>query len=158
MDSQRAKRLLVSIVVTQLAGIIGSVFTAPAIPGWYATLNKPGFVPPNWVFAPAWTALFLLMGISLFLVWERRGDGGFGLALSVFGVQLFLNVVWSLLFFGLQNPLLAFIEIIVLWTAILLNMAVFYRISRRAALLLLPYLIWVSFAAFLNYNIWMLNI
>jgi benzodiazapine receptor len=156
MGPQKLKRLVVSLAIPQLAGLLGSIFTAPAIPGWYASLVKPAFNPPNWIFAPVWTSLFFLMGISLFLVWERKGEK-FGIAVLVFGVQLALNVLWSILFFGLQSPFLALLEIFALWIAIVLNIYVFYGIDRRAAYLLVPYLAWVSFAAFLNYSIWVLN-
>ena len=159
MRMGRLPRLVVAILVCQLAGVIGSFFTAPAISGWYATIQKPLFNPPNWVFAPVWTALFLLMGISIFLVWEKGLEKKEAkLAVSVFGIQLALNVIWSLLFFGLQSPFLAFIEIVFLWIAILATAFLFWRISKKAGLLLVPYLLWVSFAAFLNYDIWMLNL
>jgi tryptophan-rich sensory protein len=134
------------------------VFTTPAITTWYATLVKPNFVPPNWVFGAVWTLLYLLMGIALYLVWEK----GFEKkevreAIAVFGIQLFLNLLWSVLFFGLQSPLYGLIEIVILWVVILANIILFYRISRPAGLLLVPYLFWTSFAAVLNYSIWILN-
>jgi len=158
MNKSNAARLIAAIFVCQLAGIVGSVFTVPAISGWYGTIQKPLFNPPNWVFAPVWTMLFLLMGISLYIVWSRGLESKKAkIAVSAFGVQLALNIIWSLLFFGLQSPLLAFAEIILLWIAIFATMALFYRISRKAGLLLAPYLLWVSFAAFLNYSVWMLN-
>ena len=150
-------RLLIAILICQFAGIIGSVFTTPSIPTWYAGINKPDFNPPNWLFAPVWTTLFFLMGISLYLVWEK-GIKTSRLAVYVFSAQLILNIIWSLLFFGLQNPFFAFIEIIILWVAILATILLFYRISKKAAILLIPYIAWVSFAAFLNYSIWILNI
>jgi benzodiazapine receptor len=152
-------RLAASLIVCQLAGLAGSVFTSPNIPTWYASLSKPWFTPPSWVFAPAWTALFILMGISFYLVWQK------GLktresrqAVTLFGIQLGLNIVWSVLFFGLQSPFLAFLEILALWVAIALTIIRFYPISRNAATLLLPYIIWVSFAAFLNLSVWLLNV
>ena len=159
MDKNKFVKLIAAILVCQLAGFIGSIFTVSAISGWYATIQKPLFNPPNWVFAPVWTTLFLLMGISLYLIWEKGLDKKeVKLAVSVFGVQLALNIVWSFLFFGLQNPFLAFIEIVLLWIAILATIILFYRISKKAGLLLFPYLLWVSFAAFLNYSIWILNL
>ncbi|MBU1120469.1 tryptophan-rich sensory protein [Candidatus Micrarchaeota archaeon] len=146
------------IVFCELVGIIGSFFTAPSITSWYAAIQKPFFTPPNWVFAPVWTTLFLLMGISLYLVWEKGlSDRKVRIALSVFGIQLILNIVWSLLFFGLQNPFLAFIEIILLWISILATIILFYRISVKASILLIPYIVWVSIAALLNYSVWILN-
>lgn len=151
-------KLVVSIIVAELVGIIGSFFTTPAIPSWYQFLIKPSFSPPNWLFAPVWTALFLLMGIAAYLVWSEGWEKrDVKIALSVYGVQLVLNLLWSVLFFGLQSPFYGFLEIIVLWIVIVLNILVFYRVSRKAAYLLIPYIIWVSFAATLNYSIWQLN-
>lgn len=152
-------RLIASIMLCQFAGIIGSVFTMPAIGGWYSTIQKPFFTPPNWVFAPVWTTLFLLMGISLFLVWEKGlVEKKSQVAVGVFGFQLVLNVLWSVLFFGLQNPFLAFIEIVFLWLSILATIILFYRISKKAGILLIPYLLWVCLATFLNYSVWILNL
>jgi len=151
-------KLVIAIVVSELAGIVGSVFTVSSIPTWYATLQKPSFSPPNWIFGPAWTTLYFLIGIAAFLVWKKgleRKD--VKIALGVFGVQLFLNTLWSIIFFGLHNPFWAFIEIIVLWLAILATISAFYKISRPAAYLLLPYILWVSFAAVLNFSIMILN-
>jgi benzodiazapine receptor len=151
--------LFSSIIICQLAGIIGSLFTTPSIPSWYAGINKPSFNPPNWVFAPVWTTLFLLMGISLYLV-LRTGfnDKNVKIALAVFIFQLVLNSLWSFLFFGLHSPFLAFIEIIFLWIAILASIILFFRISWVAGILLIPYILWVSFASVLNFTIWRLNI
>ncbi len=159
MNKNKIVKLIAAIIICQIAAVIGSVFTAPSIPTWYASIQKPDFTPPNWVFAPVWTTLFLLMGISLYLIWDRGPEKkDVKLAISVFGIQLVLNVMWSVLFFGLQNPFFAFIEIIFLWIAILVNIILFYRISRKAGLLLVPYILWVSVAALLNYSIWVLNI
>lgn len=151
-------KLIVAIVVSELAGIVGSFFTASSIPIWYVTLIKPEFAPPNWVFAPVWTILFLLMGIATFLVWNKgleRKD--VRIALGTFGSQLILNTLWSIIFFGQQSPGLALLEIALLWLAILATIIAFYKISRPAAYLLIPYILWVSFASYLNYSIWMLN-
>ncbi len=153
-------RFLVSVLSCQAAGIIGSFFTSPAIPTWYAGLHKPVFNPPNWIFAPVWTILFLLMGISLYLIWDKFGKGEsrqVKKALFLFAVQLILNLFWSVLFFGLRKPLYAAIEIIILWLAILATILSFYRISRIAGIMLLPYILWVSFAVILNFLIVMLN-
>lgn len=151
-------KLVLAIVVAELAGIIGSVFTASSIPTWYATLAKPELAPPNWVFGPVWTTLFALMGIAAFLVWKKGWERKeVKVALSVFLGQLILNTLWSIIFFGLQSPASALIEIFILWLAILLTIIVFARISKPAAWLLAPYLLWVSFATYLNYAIWMLN-
>jgi tryptophan-rich sensory protein len=153
-----AVRLVAAILLTNMAGIIGSLFTTPNIPGWYAGLAKPLLTPPSWVFAPVWTALFVLMGVSLFLLWKEGTEKpGVGAALVFFGLQLGLNVLWSALFFGLQSPLLGLIEILALWLAILATIVLAYRVSRPAAYLLVPYLVWVSFATYLTWAIWTLN-
>ena len=151
-------KLIISIVICQLAGIVGSFFTSPSIPGWYASLNKPEFNPPNWIFSPVWITLFLLMGISLYIIWSSKIKISYKkTAFIFFGVQLLLNVLWSIIFFGFQAPFYAFIEIILLWFSILITIIVFYRISRPAAYLLVPYILWVSFAAVLNFFIFILN-
>lgn len=151
-------KLIVSIGISLAAGVIGSIFTTPSISGWYATLQKPFFTPPSWVFGPAWTTLYILMGIALFLVWNKGiHHRGVKLAMSIFGVQLVLNALWSIIFFGMQNPFYALIEVIILWFAILVTIVIFYRIDKRAGLLLIPYILWVSFASVLNYYVWLLN-
>jgi len=158
MKAGEVVKLILAIVICQAAGLVGSIFTVPSIPTWYATLQKPSFSPPNWIFAPVWTILFTLMGISLYLVWRKgRGNKNVRNALLIFAVQLVLNVLWSVLFFGLQSPLYAFVEIIVLWAAILFTILKFFKVSKNAALLLIPYILWVSFAAYLNYSIWILT-
>lgn len=151
-------KILIFILICELAGAIGSIFTAPAISTWYATLEKPAFNPPNWLFGPAWTILYLLMGIAAYLIWEK----GFGkkevkIALAIFAIQLFLNIIWSFLFFGLKSPGLALGEIIILWLAIFATLVVFYRISKPAGLILVPYILWVTFAAILNFAVVQLN-
>ncbi|HUV86873.1 MAG TPA: TspO/MBR family protein [bacterium] len=158
MTLRRVIKLLVALAVCQLAGVVGSFFTTPAISGWYAALEKPGFTPPNWVFSPVWIGLFVLMAVAAFLVWDK----GFSVksvktALAFFGVQLLLNVLWSVLFFGCRSPFLALVEIVALWLAIAVTVLTFYRVSKPAAFLLIPYLLWVSFAAALNYEILRLN-
>ena len=151
-------KFIVAIVVCQLAGVVGSLFTTPSIPSWYAALQKPSFNPPNWIFAPVWTTLFVLMGIAAFIVWNKGLDKkGVKTALALFIIQLVLNMLWSYLFFTLHSPLYAFVEIIILWLAILLTMLKFFPISRAAGYLLLPYILWVSFAAVLNFTIFRLN-
>lgn len=146
------------ILLAEAAGLIGSVFTVQSIPTWYAQILKPVFSPPNWVFGPVWTTLFALMGLAAYLVWKtQKRSSARQIALGLFGLQLALNIVWSLLFFGLRNPGLAFLEITLLWLAIAVTMYSFTRVSKLAALLLVPYLAWVSFAGFLNYRIWQLN-
>lgn len=151
-------RLIVSIVVCQLAGGIGAIFTSASIPTWYASLNKPVFNPPNVVFFPVWTTLYTLMGIAAFLVW-RKGlhERPVRVALGIFAVQLVLNTSWSIIFFGLQSLFVALIVIVFLWVVILVNIVTFWRISKAAGALLIPYILWVSFATLLNYSVWMLN-
>lgn len=151
-------KLIIAIAVSELAGIIGSVFTTPSIAGWYVGIVKPALNPPAWVFGPVWTTLFVLMGIAAFLVWKKGLDRkDVKIALGIFIGQLILNTLWSIIFFGLHSPVGAFIEIIFLWLAILATIIAFARISRTAAWLLIPYILWVSFAGYLNLSIWSLN-
>ncbi len=151
-------KLITSIVVCELAGTLGSIFTMSQITTWYATLNKPTLNPPAWIFAPVWTTLYFLMGVSAYLIWNKGLDRkDVKIALIVFGIQLALNVLWSIFFFGIHNPALAFLDIVLLWISILSTIFIFYKISPTAAYLLVPYIIWVSFASYLNYSIWVLN-
>lgn len=151
-------KLLVSVAVTEGAGGIGSLFTYESIPTWYATLTKTAITPPNWLFAPMWLTLYFLMGISFYLVWNRRKEGGyFSLAASLFGIQLFLNVLWSLLFFGLHSLIFGAIEIVFLWFFILAATIEFYHIDRKASYMLFPYLAWVTVATMLNVTILFAN-
>lgn len=151
-------KFVIAILIPQLAAVIGSVFTMPSIEGWYANLEKPQLAPPNWVFGPAWTALFLLMGIALFIVWQKGlNKKNVKAAFSIFIGQLALNVLWSIIFFGLHSPGFAFVEIVFLWFAILATIIAFAKVSKPAAWLLVPYILWVSFASYLNFMIWMLN-
>lgn len=149
--------LILSVLIAQAAGLIGSVFTAASIPTWYATLLKPEWGPPNWLFAPVWTTLYLLMGVAAYLVWQQRAEPGAGTALWLYGVQLVLNTLWSVIFFGLRNTGIAFVEILVLLVAILATAVLFWRVRPLAGGLMIPYLLWVSFAAILNFRIWQLN-
>ena len=158
MKLKNILRLIIAIVFCNLAGFIGSFFTLTSIGSWYSTIDKPVFNPPNWIFGPVWTLLFILMGISLYFIWEAGlKKKNVKLPLLFFGVQLILNIFWSVFFFGLQNPLLAFIEIVILWIFILLTIISFSKVSRTAAYLLIPYILWVSFAAALNFSIFLLN-
>ena len=150
-------KLVASVIVCQLAGFLGSLFTTPAIPTWYATLKKPFFTPPHWVFGPVWISLFILMGISLFYVWRRPDHPEFKKAFIFFFVQLILNVLWSLAFFGLRLPLLGLVDIVLLWIAILFTIVNFLKVSKFSGVLLFPYLVWVSFATLLNFSLWILN-
>lgn len=150
--------MLGAIAICELAGGIGAIFTTPAINSWYAKLARPALAPPNWIFAPVWTTLFVLMGISAFLIWQKGLERReVKTALTIFAIQLALNVLWSVLFFGLHSPGFAFIEIIILWLAILTSIITFVKISKVAAWLLAPYILWVSFAGYLNFMIWALN-
>jgi tryptophan-rich sensory protein len=147
-----------SLAITSLAGFIGSYFTFDAIPNWYATLEKPALNPPNWIFGPVWTTLYILMATAAFLIWKKGWEKKeVKIALSVFLIQLVLNTLWSILFFGLQNPAIAFVEIVFMWLAIVATIFLFSKISKPAAWLLIPYILWVSFASYLNFAIWMLN-
>jgi benzodiazapine receptor len=158
MRSGDLPKLIICILVCVAAGFIGSLATMKSIPTWYAGLNKPSFSPPNYLFGPVWTALYIMMAAAAFLVWRRGFETGpVGIALIVFGVQLIFNILWSILFFGLKMPGLAFLEIVVLWVLILATILFFRRVSVAAAWLLVPYILWVSFAAVLNYSLWRLN-
>ncbi len=150
-------RLIISISIPLLTGFVSSLFTMSSVFSWYAVLKKPAFTPPNWIFGPVWTALYILMGISLYLAWSSKSKPK-KFAFFIFGVQMAFNFLWSIIFFGMHSPLLAFAEIILLWTAILVTIICFYRISRTAAYLMIPYLLWVSFAALLNFSIIQLNV
>lgn len=152
-------KLVVAIIACEFAGIIGSLFTMPSIrSGWYATLAKPTLNPPVWIFGPVWTALFAMMGVAVFLVWKKGFDRrDVKIALIIFDIQLLLNVFWSIIFFGWQSPGGAFAEIIFLWFAIISTILAFVKISKPAAWLLAPYIIWVSFAGYLNFSIWHLS-
>ena len=156
MKIENLKLLVFSLILCLGAGAIGSLFTTPAINTWYTTLNKPIFNPPNFIFAPVWTILYILMAISLYFVLISKAKNK-TLAVKLFLSQLILNILWSVLFFGLHNPLLAFLEIIILWISILLTIIYFYKISKNASYLLIPYLLWVSLAGVLNLSIVLLN-
>jgi benzodiazapine receptor len=149
-------KFVIILIICLSAGLIGSLFTAPAIPVWYAALEKPFFTPPEWLFAPVWTSLFVLMSISATLVW-RSGHTETRNALGIFSIQLILNALWSWAFFGLRSPFAGLIEIVFLWIAILITIKVFFRISRTAGYLLIPYILWVTLALLLNFFIWRLN-
>ena len=148
-------RFAASVVVCEAAGALGSVFTISAIPVWYAALQKPWFTPPNWLFAPVWLTLYFLMGTTLYLLWGKRPQSG--TALMAFGVQLALNIAWSAVFFGAHDLFYGFVVIAMLWVAILATMSFSYRVSRSAAALLAPYILWVTVASALNYYVWVLN-
>ena len=155
---KKTMRILAFILVCELAGIMSSFFTTPSIPGWYAGLAKPPFNPPNWVFAPVWTILYVLMGLSAYLVYEKgQKRKEVRVALADFAGQLVLNALWSIVFFGTHQILGAVVLIVVLWAMILATMLLFSRISKAASYLLVPYILWVSFAAVLNISLYVLN-
>lgn len=150
--------LLAAFVLGCLAaGFLGSVATTPNIPTWYATLVRPALSPPNWVFGPVWTALYILMGIAAFLVWQRRDHPAAKAGLALFGVQLALNVAWSWVFFAAHTLGLAFVVVAALWLSILGTIERFYRVYPLAAYLLVPYLAWTTFASYLTGAFWYLN-
>ncbi len=152
-------RLIVACAVSLSAGLIGSFVTPGAgVREWYATIEKPTFTPPGWVFGPVWTTLYLLTGVAAFLVWQKGlRSRAVRVALGWFVVQLVLNALWSPVFFGLHRIDLALVVVILLWAAIVVTIYRFFRVSRPAALLLVPYLLWVSFATVLNFSLWRLN-
>jgi len=151
-------KLITAIVVCELAGIIGAVFTSSAISSWYSTLAKPALNPPSWIFGPVWTILYALMGVAVFLIWKKGiHHKHIRKAVGVFALQLTLNTLWSIVFFGLESPGWAFVNIVLMWLTIVWTMILFYKISKPAMWLLAPYILWVSFAAYLNYSIWILN-
>jgi len=151
-------KLVFSLAICQLAGIIGSLFTTSAIGTWYSHLHKPSFNPPNWIFAPVWLTLFVLMGVAIFLIW-RKGlkDKTRRFVFVLFMIHLGLNALWSIVFFGLHDTFLALLVIIALWGMILMLTLVFSKINKISAYLMLPYLLWVTFASLLNFSIWLIN-
>jgi tryptophan-rich sensory protein len=150
-------KLLLSIILCEGVGILGSVFTIPSITTWYSHLSKPAFNPPNWIFGPVWTTLYLLIGVSLYLILEKNLKKEKNLILIVFLIQLFLNFLWSIIFFGMHLPMAAFVEIAFLWGSIVWMIVNFWKFSKSASLILVPYLCWVSFAAILNLTVAILN-
>lgn len=150
-----AMQLIVCLVICLGAGWLGSVFTRPSLKPWYASLVKPAWTPPNWVFAPVWTLLYVLMGVAAWQVWREAGLAS--VAVGLFAVQLILNIIWSAIFFRLRSPGAALIENMCLWLAIAATTTAFARVVPLAALLMIPYLLWVSYAVALNGAIWRLN-
>jgi tryptophan-rich sensory protein len=149
---------IVSLLITLVIGITASVFTAPQIPGWYSTLHKPSFNPPSWLFAPVWTIIYIMIATAAYLVWQRREQTPlYRITTVVYSTQLLLNFSWSIIFFGLHQIFGALVVIILLWFVIIVNAICFAKISKAAGWLLLPYLLWVSFASVLNFSIFLLN-
>ncbi len=158
MDLSSVIRLVVSILASFTAAGIGSLFTFKAIPTWYAGLKKPRYTPPNWAFGPVWTILYILMGISVFLVWQKGlATPGVMLAFTLFWVQLAFNALWSVTFFGRRYKGGGVIVIAILWLLILATMVASFRVSVWEGALLVPYIVWVSLASYLNVGIWVLN-
>jgi translocator protein len=155
----KSTKIIISIVVCVLVGVLSSFATRSSVTTWFLTIEKPFFNPPSWVFAPVWTLLYIMMGYAFGLVWSSdfKDKKEIKNAMIIFGVQLALNALWSILFFGLRNPLLAFIEILLLWLMIYETIKVFKPFDNLASKLLYPYLTWVSFATILNGSIWWLN-
>ena len=160
-DRPKASRdflgLFAFVILCLAVSGIGGVITATSVDAWYQILEKPPFNPPDWVFAPVWTTLYILMGIAAWRVWRLRSFEVTGKALAVFALQLGLNLVWSFLFFGLQRIDLALVEIVILLCAIITNMVMFWQIDRLAGLLFVPYAVWVAYATVLNASLWLLN-
>jgi len=158
MDWNSAIKLIVSILASFAAAGIGSLFTFKAIPNWYAGLRKPPYTPPNWAFGPVWTTLYILMAISVFLVWQKglAIDGAL-LAFILFWIQLVFNALWSIIFFGMKSKGGGVITIVVLWLLILATVITSLRVSGWAGALLIPYILWVSIASYLNIGVWVLN-
>jgi tryptophan-rich sensory protein len=149
-------KLFISLLLPQIAGGLGAFFTLSSVQSWYLTLNKPSWNPPSWLFGPVWTTLYVLMGIACFLIWKSEHPSK-KQVLTLYFLQLFLNFLWSPAFFGVQNPMLGMLVIVPLWAAILACILLFRKINGWAALLMIPYLLWVSFATVLNATIWYLN-
>jgi tryptophan-rich sensory protein len=147
--------LVMFIVACLGVAALGSLATTPEIPGWYAQIKKPSWTPPNWLFGPVWTLLYISMAVAAWMVWKRAGWASD--AMILFGIQLALNLAWSFIFFRFHNPGLAFAEIVLLWFAIAATLIRFAAISQTAAILFAPYLAWVTYAAALNFAIWRLN-
>lgn len=174
-------KFVIAVAISEMAGVIGAIFTAPSVAGWYTTLTKPALNPPGWIFGPVWTTLYFLIGVSLYLVWKRnwkvihplweksgkawnplserlwRGDLQKVNIIGIFIGQYILNILWSVVFFGLHRPDFALFVILALWVSIVYLIINFYRVSKLAAWLLLPYILWVSFATYLNYAFRALN-
>lgn len=151
-------KLVISILIAEGAGGLGSLFTFENIPTWYATLNKSPITPPNWLFAPMWITLFLLMGLALYFVWQYSGGRNIKLPIALFFIQLALNVLWSFVFFGMHQILFGGIEIVFLWYFILATIIEFRSVSRVASYLLFPYIAWVTVATVLNLSILWINV
>lgn len=154
---EKIRHLIYAVLLCQIAGALGALFTVSEISGWYTGLLKPWFTPPHWVFGPVWFLLYTLMGMAAFLIWEQRKKMYVRTALALFMIQLVLNALWSVFFFGMHEVALAFMGMIVLWVMIAYTIRVFEKIDRMAAWLMMPYLFWVSFALYLNFAFLQMN-
>jgi translocator protein len=151
-------KLVIAVAIPIAVGAISGFFTVTGVQSWYQTINKPSWNPPNWIFGPVWTTLYVMMGIALYLIWKSdSSDMLKKTAIILFAVQLTLNFFWSFIFFNQEQPGWALVEIIVMWVFILVTIFAFAQVSKPAAWLLVPYISWVSFATILNYTIWKLN-
>ncbi len=151
-------KLLVSVSAPLLIGFSSGFFTITDVGSWYQTVQKPAWNPPNWIFGPVWTTLYILMGIALFLIWKKEGNNNLKkAAIILFAMQLVLNFFWSIIFFNQHQIGWALVEIVILWLSIMLTIFVFAKIAKIAAWLMVPYIAWVSFATILNFTIWQLN-
>lgn len=158
LQIQSFPKLAASILLCIIVGSIGSLVTITGPGSWYASLQKPFFAPPNWVFAPVWITLFTLMGIAVYIIWQSGPEKrDVRIAIGIFCVQFFFNVIWSFLFFGLKSPLLGFIDILILWVMIVVTLWAFYRVKKSAAYLLIPYIAWVTLASALNGAVYFMN-
>jgi translocator protein len=146
-----AVKFVSAVLLCEGIGILGSITTVSSVGSWYQTLNKPFFNPPSWVFGPAWTLLYFLMGTALYLVWIRKQISAW------FWIQLFLNFTWSFVFFGFKMTGLAYVNILLLWISIAMTIKDFHKVYKPAGIILLPYILWVSFASLLNFSVWILN-
>lgn len=157
MSKSNITKLIVSLIIPLSVGAVAGMFTSQAVPTWYATLNRPSFSPPSWVFGPVWTSLYILLGISFFLIWKENTSKERNLAIKVFSVQMLLNFAWSFLFFYFNLIGVALLEIILLWISIATMIYLFHKLKPLAAYLNIPYLLWVSFATILNAAYYFLN-
>ncbi|MFC1947768.1 TspO/MBR family protein [Chloroflexota bacterium] len=158
MDGSTIVKLIICIVACFAAAGFGGIFTSKAIPDWYRGLKKPRYTPPNWVFGPVWTILYILMAISVFLVWQQGLSApGVSIAFTLFWIQLTANALWSYVFFARRSIIGGIINIIILWLLILATIITSFPVSTIAGILLVPYILWVSIATYLNIGIWMLN-
>jgi benzodiazapine receptor len=159
MKLNKITKIVVALIICLMVGYSASIVTRPSVETWYSTIIKPSFNPPNWIFMPVWTLLYILMAVAAGLVWDKIKEQNqeVKVALGFFLIQLTLNAIWSYIFFGLKNPMLALIEIALLWLMIYETYLKFTKINKTAGYLLIPYMAWVAFAGILNASIWWLN-